>query len=159
MNNQNSYILKEEVINLLNRLNKDTDEKLKQIILLIYYEGYKVKAALLKSNANRTLRNYEIRLKRLTKGDISLQKLRTSWVLEHPIIKIKNLNRDIISLKLRYEILHRDRFKCQCCGISSIESTLHIDHKIPVALGGTNEKNNLRALCDKCNMGKSDRTE
>ncbi len=31
---------------------------------------------------------------------------------------------------------------------------LHVDHKIPLEWGGTNERENLQALCSECNEGK-----
>ena len=61
---------------------------------------------------------------------------------------------------VRYEILRRDNFRCQLCGSSAKDGVkLHIDHIIPVSRGGLTKRNNLRTLCDRCNMGKSDRLE
>ena len=65
-------------------------------------------------------------------------------------------NREGISLKLRFEIFRRDKYKCQICGASTNEENvkLEIDHKIPVAKRGTNDLSNLWTLCFKCNRGK-----
>lgn len=55
--------------------------------------------------------------------------------------------------------MQRDGFKCRICGKSPAnapEITLHIDHIIPCAKGGTAEMENLQTLCSKCNLGKSD---
>lgn len=70
---------------------------------------------------------------------------------------INNLKskREHISKRLRFKIFERDQFKCVYCG-SGIEMgiTLHIDHIIPVAEGGTSEEANLATACDQCNLGK-----
>ena len=59
---------------------------------------------------------------------------------------------------LRYDILKRDNFRCQICGSTAQDGVkLHIDHIIPVAKGGLTTESNLRTLCDRCNMGKSDK--
>jgi len=55
---------------------------------------------------------------------------------------------------LRWQILKRDGFRCQICGRSAPEVTLHVDHKIPVARGGTDDPDNLWTLCAECNLGK-----
>ena len=56
--------------------------------------------------------------------------------------------------KLRWEILCRDNFTCQYCGQSAPNVRLEVDHKIPVAEGGTNDKDNLTTSCWACNRGK-----
>lgn len=65
-----------------------------------------------------------------------------------------------MSDSLRYTILKRDGFRCQLCGASAKEGAkLHIDHIVPVSKGGKTVVSNLRTLCDRCNMGKSDKIE
>lgn len=59
-----------------------------------------------------------------------------------------------MTLKLRFEVMKRDHFKCVLCGATSEKSTLEIDHIIPVANGGTNDPKNLRTCCFECNHGK-----
>lgn len=65
---------------------------------------------------------------------------------------------------LRNEILERNGFTCQCCGVGPGDSDpirperkarLQIDHIKPVTQGGTNEPDNLRVLCTACNQSKS----
>src|SRR5215472_6280186 len=61
-----------------------------------------------------------------------------------------------VSLKLRAEILQRDRGRCQMCG-ATIEKDgvrLVVDHKIPQEWGGPSERDNLWTLCEDCNQGK-----
>jgi hypothetical protein len=61
-----------------------------------------------------------------------------------------------IPKSLRYEVLHRDGFRCQACGATHRETRLHIDHIVPVSRGGSTVKDNLQVLCEACNLGKSD---
>lgn len=57
----------------------------------------------------------------------------------------------------RFLIMRRDEFRCQLCGASSQDGArLEIDHKVPVAHGGTDEDANLWTLCSTCNKGKTD---
>lgn len=66
-----------------------------------------------------------------------------------------------ISAKLRAEILDRNGFTCQMCGLTPGEldpSTgrkvrLHLGHIKDKSLGGKDELSNLRALCSTCNQG------
>lgn len=59
-----------------------------------------------------------------------------------------------ISAKMRFLILERDHFTCRCCGSAAPNVTLHVDHIIAVANGGSNDPTNLRAICITCNVGK-----
>jgi 5-methylcytosine-specific restriction endonuclease McrA len=62
--------------------------------------------------------------------------------------------------KLRYEILRRDGFRCKICGRGEEDGVkLHVDHIIPVSKGGKTEEENLRTLCEDCNLGKGARIE
>ena len=63
-----------------------------------------------------------------------------------------------INGRQRAEVLRASRGRCQMCG-RSIEVhgvDLQVDHKIPQAWGGSNEPDNLWALCEECNHGKKD---
>ena len=75
----------------------------------------------------------------------------------------KNLSavvRGEVSDSLRYDILNRDNFTCVLCGASAKQGVrLHVDHIIPIAKGGKSIPQNLRTLCERCNIGKSDKTE
>ena len=68
--------------------------------------------------------------------------------------------RRLMTDKLRYEILKRDGFRCQICGATQKDGVrLHVDHIYPVSKGGRTEPDNLRTLCERCNMGKGDSIE
>lgn len=58
---------------------------------------------------------------------------------------------------MRHEVFKRDDYKCVECGASKDDgATLHVDHKVPVSKGGTDELDNLQTLCSDCNLNKSD---
>lgn len=62
-----------------------------------------------------------------------------------------------IPMKLRYQVLARDCFKCVSCGRSPATHTgvvLHIDHITPFSKNGKTVLENLRSLCQVCNWGK-----
>lgn len=65
-----------------------------------------------------------------------------------------NEARKSVGMGTRYEILRRDKFRCRYCGVPATEAEIHIDHVVPLALGGTNARWNLTSACLECNMGK-----
>jgi hypothetical protein len=67
-----------------------------------------------------------------------------------------------VSVSLRYKVLQRDHFRCVLCGASpalKLGTILHIDHIIPWSRGGQNVFENLRTLCEACNLGKGSKLE
>jgi hypothetical protein len=64
--------------------------------------------------------------------------------------------REKINRRLRFAVFVRDHFTCQYCGRSAPDTVLEIDHRVPVARGGSGEKTNLVTACVDCNLGKSD---
>ena len=65
--------------------------------------------------------------------------------------------REAVGRRRRFAIFRRDGYRCQLCGASHDGKTkLHVDHKVPLAKGGSNEDDNLWTLCEDCNLGKSD---
>lgn len=71
--------------------------------------------------------------------------------------KIPSKEKRIIPLKLRLQVLKRDKFKCSFCGRSPATNAsveLHIDHIKPFSKSGKTEINNLQTLCKDCNLGK-----
>ena len=74
--------------------------------------------------------------------------------------KLAAVERGKVSDSLRYDILNRDNFTCVLCGASAKQGVrLHVDHIIPIAKGGKSTPDNLRTLCERCNVGKSDKIE
>jgi 5-methylcytosine-specific restriction endonuclease McrA len=66
-----------------------------------------------------------------------------------------------ISAKLRAEVLDRNGFTCQMCGLTPSDFDpetgrkvrLHIGHIVDRSIGGKDELSNLRTLCSTCNQG------
>ncbi|MBU0458593.1 HNH endonuclease [Patescibacteria group bacterium] len=83
------------------------------------------------------------------KGDVEFIKMAQS----ESTARSRNINN-----KKRLKILKRDNYKCIICGRSPATHAgifLHIDHIQPFSKGGSNEIDNLRTLCHKCNLGKN----
>lgn len=71
--------------------------------------------------------------------------------------KNRSRRRTRIPRGLRHEVFKRDNYTCVECGAKKSDgATLHVDHKIPVSKGGTDELSNLQTLCSDCNLNKSD---
>ncbi|ABF40132.1 HNH endonuclease [Candidatus Koribacter versatilis Ellin345] len=61
-----------------------------------------------------------------------------------------------VSQRERAEVIHSAHGKCQMCGrtVEKHGIALVVDHKKPRDWGGTNERENLWAICEECNAGK-----
>jgi len=62
-------------------------------------------------------------------------------------------------IRLRYQVLQRDGYRCVACGRSpAIDRNvlLEVDHIKPWSKGGETILKNLRTLCKQCNLGKGD---
>lgn len=71
-----------------------------------------------------------------------------------------NQERKIMNDYIRYNVLKRDNFSCQICGITAKDGAkLQVDHIIPASKGGKTVMSNLQTLCERCNIGKSNNTE
>ena len=92
---------------------------------------------------------------------------------QHRIIQYREENRDLAALYSRNrrarlrgnggthtaddiaEIIKRQKFKCAECGTSVRKrENRHVDHIMPISLGGTNWPWNLQILCPTCNHEK-----
>lgn len=97
---------------------------------------------------NRRLRElYRVfEVERTRNGTETLYRLRSKLDI--------SLNTEGISNRVRSWVL-RDK-RCAQCGRTPSEDgvKLHVDHKIPQTWGGTNDPENLQALCSDCNEGK-----
>ena len=62
-----------------------------------------------------------------------------------------------VNNKMRFDVLERDGFQCQYCGAAPPNAVLHVDHIVPVVLGGENGTDNLITSCSGCNFAKGSR--
>jgi diadenosine tetraphosphate (Ap4A) HIT family hydrolase len=85
-----------------------------------------------------------------TKLDAYISK-RGDAIWEH-----RRKNRQPVSGSIRYQVLKRAKFRCECCGISAEEKALEVDHITPKNWGGEDSINNYQALCYTCNAQKKD---
>lgn len=84
------------------------------------------------------------------------------WAQRHPERK-RNLDRQRKALLRNAEgthtsddvaiILEEQNFTCPYC-LADISDGYHVDHYMPLALGGTNWPDNLQCTCPTCNMSK-----
>ncbi len=65
----------------------------------------------------------------------------------------KRANGGRLSPDLTTRLFKLQRGKCSCCH-ASLDDGNHLDHVIPVALGGPNEDWNMQLLCIPCNLSK-----
>lgn len=50
-------------------------------------------------------------------------------------------------------LLEKQHFKCAWCN-KSVRKEYHVDHIMPLSLGGSNDKRNIQILCPTCNIRK-----
>ena len=60
-----------------------------------------------------------------------------------------------VGIRLRAAVLGRAHGRCQMCGRTVVQHAvvLVVDHKVPVDWGGSNEDENLWAICEECCAG------
>ena len=107
------------------------------------------------SSFPKTSNSYKIIRKYLITKSACDEALQALYEAFNEFYKKTNL-RSGITLKLRFKIFKRDKYRCQICGARANDKgiKLEIDHKIPLSKGGTNHSTNLWTLCFKCNRGK-----
>ena len=59
----------------------------------------------------------------------------------------------------RAAIARSQRYRCMYCGVRLTSDNLQIDHMDPVSRGGSNDDENLQALCRRCNIRKGNHTD
>lgn len=66
---------------------------------------------------------------------------------------IKANSKGVVSVGLRDKLFKLQRGKCACCG-EPLGKNYHMDHIMPLALGGTNTDDNIQLLRQICNNQK-----
>jgi len=86
------------------------------------------------------------------------RKERHQGQFKYEIVGVKSLipsaGRLQIPKRIRAEVLSSQR--CAFCGRTPVDDgvRLHVDHKVPKSWGGSDDIQNLQALCSECNEGK-----
>jgi len=115
------------------------------------------------------IRDYQRRIRELRdeegmqiRSHVDLVTLKPGEYLLETLDRMPAIERSI-SPQLRSEILERNGFTCQQCGSAAGDPDpynpgrkvrLHVDHIVPISQGGTDDRDNLKALCSTCNQGK-----
>jgi HNH endonuclease len=71
-------------------------------------------------------------------------------------VRRKVVDEGQVSLRERAEVIHGAHGRCKMCGKSVDQHgiVLVVDHQKPREWGGTNDRENLWAICEECNAGK-----
>ena len=89
-------------------------------------------------------------------GDLSQSDFFKEYHKLAELLRLTNRFKGMPLLRLRFEVLKRDGYKCQLCGKSKEDkgTILEVDHKVPRSKGGQDTFDNLQTLCFECNRGK-----
>lgn len=68
--------------------------------------------------------------------------------------EIERTERRLFTREERIEILKSSNNRCACCGKKLTTKSMTVEHIIPLYRGGTNDMENLTALCKTCNEDK-----
>lgn len=89
-----------------------------------------------------------------------VQELKASWAAENKeFYRLKSHERRArmaggkLSKGLSDRLFKLQHGKCACCG-KPLGNDYHLDHIMPLALGGTNEDSNIQLLRAECNLRK-----
>jgi 5-methylcytosine-specific restriction protein A len=59
-----------------------------------------------------------------------------------------------VTARVQRLVLRMFGWRCAECGIDGARTQLDVDHRRPLAKGGTNDIENLQVLCSPCNRQK-----
>lgn len=68
---------------------------------------------------------------------------------------VRTGERDPIPMHVRAAVWLRDRGRCEMCGWLRVEGPWHLDHIVPWSAGGPDTTDNLRVLCERHNLDRS----
>ncbi len=170
--------LEKDYLNKINLITSTVTKQMCKILKIPYgifkaYEQKIFKKLIIKPTTNYT---FTVKMRYVSpKGKVDISKIGVYYFddvftclnsisrsgMDNDIRRSINLvERGNMSDSMRYDVLRRDGFKCVICGASQSQGVqLHVDHIIPVSKGGKSVMSNLRTLCERCNIGKSDKIE
>ena len=128
---------------IFNKLIYKKEDFLINVKLIVYY----------RSNSGKINENIKTLITFL-----ELVNIYNAWQQGNEYCETQKRERRIMNDDIRYNVLKRDNFQCQLCGATAKDGAkLHVDHIIPVSKGGKTIMSNLQTLCDRCNIGKSNK--
>lgn len=128
---------------IFNKLIYKKEDFLINVKLIVYY----------RSNSGKINEN-----KKTLITFLELVNIYNAWQQGNKYCETQKRERRIMNDDIRYNVLKRDNFQCQLCGATAKDGAkLHVDHIIPVSKGGKTIMSNLQTLCDRCNIGKSNK--
>jgi len=74
-------------------------------------------------------------------------------IYNHKYRALKRQSGGTLSKGITEKLMVLQRGKCAVCKVS-VKDKHHLDHIMPLALGGTNEDSNIQILCPSCNCSK-----
>ena len=79
------------------------------------------------------------------------------YVVAEPFTETKELRTISRSIprEVQLRVSRRDNNVCQLCAKNVLDKDIHFDHIIPWSKGGSSDENNIRILCKKCNLERS----
>ena len=102
-----------------------------------------------RKDIKETISNKISFIRKVAKGFLKIDKFGKD--MKYAYHDIKPTKRKHIPKAIREAVFKRDNYCCVKCGSTK---NLEVDHKVPLANGGTNEMANLQTLCQDCNRRK-----
>jgi len=127
------------------------------LILIVLVLNTNFIKSLLKSTNNDILINLPDNLAYYTNTDFLLRKPKNTYIPQTQISvsnDFENLTKRKVTEKTKKITASNQKWKCLHCN-SMLDYTYEIDHIIPLYKGGTNDVNNLQALCRNCHGKKT----
>lgn len=88
-----------------------------------------------------------------TIGEVFAATFATDPTERHPIVRTGERNE--IPMHVRGAVYLRDRGRCELCAWEPVRGAWHLDHIVPWSAGGSDDSTNLRVLCEKHNLERS----
>lgn len=107
-------------------------------------------------------RKIEVNAKWVKENPEKVRAMKERWAEKNPEVRRvithnyrarKRENGGKLSIDIAKTLLSLQKGKCACCA-ANLGSKYHLDHKMPLFLGGPNVDENMQLLCVACNCSK-----